>query len=513
MLVNIIINAVLGDIVLETLWDIEECSGQPTLMTIFTESNYSQVLNSWSYGGYSYPYCSCDLVPSPTGCCLSSIDLTLTSGFQSASYTIDTQIAQSYYWRDANEKYYCYYKSTVGYLDWGYSQRYIKPNGQCYDGMMCLPNELRSYNTSDCSGNYQSYALANQLQLVNSEYLNSTIAVAFSIFNGGKISTIWTAYFPAAILVPKFHFPLEVIGMICYVAAITLAVGVAYVEGRHFWNGKPGAKYIFLAQFIWIIWVVMNLCDWVILYPNVVSYEIMQSVENFLYNVGSMTSVLATFGVLLSYFKIAELRKRAIGYLLLWLIHITFAGSCYVTSVSYISDYYANLYTFWYDIYPLWNLLQFTLNTIPPVYIYLTIIKIFATEKNIQYRESFKKIVKKAPLIATFLPLQILNSLVYMCLSIIIQYTQVLANDRNFLAWTGLLCLANINHEVFNLLLMSNISTLVSKVNLKDKAGNMITTESSNKSSAMLTVQNTPKKESTMVSLDKDKPQKRIGAL
>ncbi|KAJ3310995.1 hypothetical protein HDV04_004512 [Boothiomyces sp. JEL0838] len=336
-------------------------------------------------------------------------------------------------------------------------------------------------------GEYQNYTLTSDLQIVS--YLNTSIAVSNTIFSGGKVENMWTGYIPSAILVPTFHAPLEIVGMGCYIAAIALAVGVAYIEGKHFWLG---ARYIFLAQFIWIIWVIMNLSDWVVLYPNVLSYEIMQAVENCLYNIGSMTSVLATFGLLLNYFKVVDANRRMNGYLILWLIHIIFAGNCYLTALSYVSGYYAFLYTYWNDIYPLWNLFQFTLNTIPPLYIYLTIIKLYSTEKNVKFKKAVAKIIKNAPLIVTLLPLQILNSLVYMVLSVIIQYTQILGNDRNFLAWNGLLCLANVNHEVFNLLLMTNLTNLVDKVNLKNKA--KVPTESSTKSSALASLQNTQKK-------------------
>ncbi|KAJ3254712.1 hypothetical protein HK103_006864 [Boothiomyces macroporosus] len=79
----------------------------------------------------------------------------------------------------------------------------------------------------------------------------------------------------------------------------------------------------------------------------------------------------------------------------------------------------------------------------------------------------FSHLIKKAPIMGVLLPCQTLNTIIYIILIATIQYSDILKNDRNFLAWNGLISLCMIVHEVLNYWIKSFINRLLKKVNKK----------------------------------------------
>ncbi|KAJ3271729.1 hypothetical protein HDV01_006424 [Terramyces sp. JEL0728] len=451
----ILVLAVAGEIILETVWDIEECSGQPTAITMFPAANASALWLAWQ-DNYLYPYCGCDYIPLHTGCCISSIDLSQSYGYHSATYVVDNDnISPSDYWKDSNGKYFCEYSAiNGGQLDWGYLTRYLKPNGICYDGMVCIDSELQAYANTDCSGSFESFNLTRETEIFHSTIFGTNINAAFTTIEGGQSNTVWITYFPMAILVPEFQVPAEIIGICSYTLALALSLYAAYRDLLRVLRNAKGSLFLFVAQTMWIIWVVLNIMDWTYRYQSVFAYQFTEALLSALYSLSTLFSTITTVSLILDYYTIKAAYQRKITFTILIFFHLALAGGGYMYFISYF-DLTAWVFTYWYYLFPVWNLLFFLLNTIPPILILGKIGYLYGYVKDIS---------SKLKIYTQLMPLQFGNTVLYMILVSILQFTQLLGNDRNSIAWNGPMSLTMIVHEVLNYWIKNFVHRLLVRV-------------------------------------------------
>ncbi|KAJ3254714.1 hypothetical protein HK103_006866 [Boothiomyces macroporosus] len=105
------------------------------------------------------------------------------------------------------------------------------------------------------------------------------------------------------------------------------------------------------------------------------------------------------------------------------------------------------------------------MNTVPPVVILIKIGIMYGYMHGIASPyQIFMELMKKSPIMSVLIPCQIVNTIAFFVLVSIIQYTTILYNDRNFIAWNGLISFCMIVHEVLNYWIKSFINKLVGKV-------------------------------------------------
>ncbi|KAJ3271728.1 hypothetical protein HDV01_006423 [Terramyces sp. JEL0728] len=462
-----------AQLILETAWQEDYlCAGIPTMITVFTAANTSVLYDSLA-AGYLYPQCGLDGFPVPKGCCISSLNTNISYGYQSASYYMDQfELSSQDFWKVSNDQFYCKYGEIDGkLLDWGYWTRYLNPNAKCHDGISCYNSgEIRFFEFADCTGSYQTYNLGAEPTTVDSALLKANLSVSYIKITGGQTKTIWTAFYPSVDLSPNFQWPMEIFGFICYIIAILIASIVSTIYIKQYIGGDKDARNVFFSQMLWTLWAILSLADWVTIFQTLDAWIIMPAFDAVLYNVASMIAVADTFSLILNFVNIREKKKKRIAYTLLVIIHLVLAGSGYISIINLFPGY-NEIYTFWFYIFPLWNLFQFSTNTFLPIYIYYRIIIIYS-DKSMLYSIplAHQKLSKKYPSITILLPCQILNTLLYMFMSVVIEYTSLLGNDRNFMAWNGLMCLSNILHEILNLSLMVALNKLLIKIHNQEKS-------------------------------------------
>ncbi|KAJ3322504.1 hypothetical protein HDV06_003048 [Boothiomyces sp. JEL0866] len=435
-------------------------------MTVFPDTNTSALFGVLS-DSYFYPYCGADPHAVERGCCISSEDLGYTLGLSSVSYTIEPNILARDYWELANKQSYCKYESDSGdLLQWGYITQYVLADSNCYNGFACYNSkELQIFTSSDCSDEYESIILTTSPQIVYSRVLNTSLSASYYKFIAAGTSIHWTVYFPFSLEVPNFKslFPLEYVGLISYIISLLLATYVATIYLRQYFAGEIAARYVFLSQALWIIWLILNMIYWISTFPNDLDWQILLSASSALYNIASMISVTDTFFMILNFFHIQRKTQKIAAYAVLVAIHLAVAGSGYLMCLT-IFESTGWIFSNWQVIFPLWNLFQFSINTYPAIYILYKIICVFAVKNNKTIFNATKKVLSKSPMMSIVLPIQLSNTVLYMLLSIVSQYTEILENDRNYMAWNGLMCLANIIHEILNLSLMIALNKLILKI-------------------------------------------------
>ncbi|KAJ3312480.1 hypothetical protein HDV04_003080 [Boothiomyces sp. JEL0838] len=296
---------------------------------------------------------------------------------------------------------------------------------------------------------------------------NQNITASYTFFTGGTASTRWTMFFPLTAVVPTFHYPLEIIGFAGYLLALMLSLFAAYNELRKVLRKAKGAKYLLMGQILWILWIILSFMDWNYIYPSVILMEVIDSFLALLYNVSTLLSISATFSLVLNFYSVEGEWKRRSRFAILFLTHFVLAGGGYLYFLGYLPDH-AYLFTYWYTLFPAWNLLLYLVNTIPPMLILIKIGSIYGFINEISSPITiFSHLIKKAPIMGVLLPCQVLNTIVYIILIAAIQYSDILKNDRNFLAWNGLISLCMIVHEVLNYWIKSFINRLLKKVDKK----------------------------------------------
>ncbi|KAJ3319171.1 hypothetical protein HDV06_003050 [Boothiomyces sp. JEL0866] len=294
-----------------------------------------------------------------------------------------------------------------------------------------MNNELHIFNDSKCSESYDILELSSQEVAFNFNKSNSTLQASFIEFANGEAETEWIAYFPSAILVPTFQIPIEIIGLVSYVLALSLSVYAAYKEVLKVMKRLKGAMILLTSQILWIIWVILNIIDWTIIYSSDSGYKLAEAIYYYIYNISTLLSVSATFSLVLDFYSIRDSRQRNIRFFILFATHIALAGA---VPIIFIFGKIVYLYGYIHKI------------TSP-----LTI---------------YQQLVLKSPIMGVLVPYQILNTIMYGVLIGIVQYTSILENDRNAVAWNGLVSFSMITHEVLNCWIKNFINKLLKTINV-----------------------------------------------
>ncbi|KAJ3254713.1 hypothetical protein HK103_006865 [Boothiomyces macroporosus] len=323
---------------------------------------------------------------------------------------------------------------------------------------------------SACNGDYMEIPLDSQNTSRYIAPLQKDIYASFVQFQGGSVDTIWTMFYPLAEVTPKFVYPMESIGLICYILALMLSMFAAYKELRKVLRKIEGAGYLFVAQVLWIIWIAFCFADWTSSYSSVQTMAIIDGLIPAIYNISTLLSMFATVGLIMKFMGRRHKLNGVLVYGLVAASHFVLAGGGYIFVFCFIPEI-AYIFTSWYTLSPLWNLLLFLVNTGPPMIILGQIGNLYGFNNDIKSpMVIYRNLLQQSPIMQILLPTQVLNTVVYVALVVVLQFTELLKNDRNFMAWNGLIILSMIIHEVLNYWIKGYLSKLLELVGSQRKS-------------------------------------------
>ncbi|KAJ3318905.1 hypothetical protein HDV06_006957 [Boothiomyces sp. JEL0866] len=184
-----------------------DCLGIPDTMIIFNDTDPTPVYQNTSW--YEViPICGANPDIVPIGCCLSSLDLSLTINYKSVSrnYFSDYNLVESTP-IDAISNTYCHFTANN-------QEIYIRQSNQCLENYIC-GNELTIFSDTSCSILTDTVpfdtATNTSLGLIN--------ATLFT-FTQGEMTINWIAYIPPTLLIPNYSEKLEIVQLLVFILSL-----------------------------------------------------------------------------------------------------------------------------------------------------------------------------------------------------------------------------------------------------------------------------------------------------
>ncbi|KAJ3259453.1 hypothetical protein HK103_002356 [Boothiomyces macroporosus] len=195
-------------LVFQTGWYTQfDCLGAPDTIIIFNDTFPTPVYQNTSW--YEViPVCGANPGEVPIGCCLSSLDLSLTVNYKSISrnYFPDYNFVQSTP-TDAVSNTYCHFTTKAQDI-------YIKQNNQCLENYKC-GTELTVYSDNTCSV-VTDVLPFNALTNTSMGLVNATLYK----FTQGEMTINWIAYIPPTLLIPNYSEKWEYVQLIVFVLSL-----------------------------------------------------------------------------------------------------------------------------------------------------------------------------------------------------------------------------------------------------------------------------------------------------
>ncbi|KAJ3319826.1 hypothetical protein HDV06_005876 [Boothiomyces sp. JEL0866] len=285
------------------------------------------------------------------------------------------------------------------------------------------------------------------------------VMTEFIKIDRGVESYRWTAFIPSAYLVYQYHVPMEIIAAICYVSAWILSLAVlCYFVYRYSATKSRYILILVISQTLWIIWEVMDFAYYNIVFPDSSVYyaQIYGEIEACIFNLATLTTVLNTCNLILSFNQVTSKWKIYGLYLAVVLTHVGLSVGKYDTYDASIQGA-GNIYASWVQIAPLWILLMIIANTVPAFMITIRLLKNSEYQKDLSTLAATGKILTNNSKFTVLVSLQVLNSISYIICTCMQNYTEILASDRNFLGLNGIIALLFSMHSGINCLFIEHI--------------------------------------------------------
>ncbi|KAJ3315565.1 hypothetical protein HDV04_001979 [Boothiomyces sp. JEL0838] len=272
-----------------------DCSGPPTSMIIFNETNPTAVFSNLQLD-FPIPICGSAIHPIPIGCCISSVDLIFTYNYQSITRQYIPDSSNYNAPAGANQKSYCTLTANDSQSLNGYIKAFYLENGQCIDGfIVCNTNNTVSvYNQSGCTGYSETFNVNNQVQL---SHILGSVMIGSQIVQG-SVGFVWEAVSPHAESVPLFHIAIERLSAFCYgLALLTPAATSGFYAYRYYKVRKQNDLFFSIAQFMLLANIVAQVTYTMTAFTSDISMYLFDIV-NQLTNVYSLLTVYISLYIL-----------------------------------------------------------------------------------------------------------------------------------------------------------------------------------------------------------------------
>ncbi|KAJ3309556.1 hypothetical protein HDV04_005939 [Boothiomyces sp. JEL0838] len=348
-------------------WIDQQCIGPADSIVIFNES-FPTVL--YQDTNKYYPIPSCGLNPDiiPLGCCLSSLDISKTDGYQSFSrnYIEPYTVSESMPIASVNQQYCRFQVNGVNQ----YQEIYIISSGNCVEQTKCFTDHVEIYTGNQCTGLKQVFNINNTIQTINSSILGM-LTVSLEVVSEARMEIAWTAFIPQEDFVPDLSKGLVLFTMIFTLIVLVSNVALAVIQTKEYQTTRRRMDLWHLVLFVFWIFKTLYFFFYVFTtFTDPLVLAIVISIFKFT-NIGTlMTSTISCFIL----FRIFNINSRVIARICLSALVVVHFGLCipsYMTAIIQIID--PQLYIVYSNIgntlYNIWLTLSICFDYIPMLYI------------------------------------------------------------------------------------------------------------------------------------------------
>ncbi|KAI8892748.1 hypothetical protein BC833DRAFT_662157 [Globomyces pollinis-pini] len=422
------------------------CDGPPTVVYYFENTDIESydngndtVPNTYYYsktGGYCGNYMELTF----SQCCLSTLDLTLSNGYQSLLPALvddfDGDVLATLT-ANSNGGKYCYIQPTTTELTPTlFNQMLFLADNSCIDGAYrCSKNgTFQTFADTECLKPIESFPLSIQESDHESNSIGHFIG-QMKIIEKAENTIIWTTYLPNTAAVPNTSSTADILTHVCqviYLGAVLLLTFRSIIRYR---KGK---------QTIWFFYILLNIFRLVLRITHVVYWytPITDWNQSFLFGwvYYCFVGIEYLWTVLITAFQIFQLEMfkkfkwlRNLGLIIIIIVHLVFYGSNYffICAISYvkglgfcISDSFR--YS-WMSISPYWMIFMVVCNILPAILIPLGFHMQSNNEVNIL--KSIKEIVKLDGKFNFTIMIQLIIIIIYFVIASL-QRTAIFGDDR-----------------------------------------------------------------------------------
>ncbi|KAJ3269228.1 hypothetical protein HDV01_001675 [Terramyces sp. JEL0728] len=402
-------------------FDSYDCAGPPSVMYTFPESNPPLIYQPIAADN-PIPVCGSSYIPIPVGCCISSLDLDYTLGYQSITRNyIDSPLPTSADWYQ-----YCALEviSNSAPLN---QKMYFLDNGQCSGGGICEGGVLAVFNSSDCTGYRETFGVGNQLSNI---YGNVTVAA--ENITGANLEIKWIGYTPQALLVPTYKSPIEQFALGLFIISVLMGLFTFLHYLVLFTKNKKFKELLFaIAQFLTTADTLIQCVYWNTMFANDDVFNYL-SITVKLLNLQQLFSVYVHLYIIFTIYP--EYRKTIVERLVYIIFTVIYASTMFygvaaIIDLSTNNSYYsptdvqlqsiqAQAGTIWYSIYIIIQLI--------PSLLILVKIKTAKAQKH--------SVQKQFTLLVLLANAQMLVMILSIVFNIVGEHTLVYKSDRVYLA-------------------------------------------------------------------------------
>ncbi|KAI8895167.1 hypothetical protein BC833DRAFT_602259, partial [Globomyces pollinis-pini] len=447
----------------------DTCTGPPTSMYSFRVSDFKQVIptsnDTWSSiyklstMGAPYGYCGSLPVQIHDQCCVSSLDISQSDGYQSGmSMEINTSPPTVYH-KDSSGIQYCSLHSENNGLQ-GYLDIYILANGNCIDKMTCTDSGYFTvYQNDNCSIPLRSIQLTSKLtDQTIPEFQN--VSGMINKIPVSSIKTGWTTSLPGQYLVPNTNAFPDILQHICWglsMLTVLLCFQLLFQKRK-----QRYFRILVMSQVCWIIYVSIYIFY---TYSTSNNYAITFQFLGVFFNLATLSTTIHTSSFVLRFFNPLASRLVSFGlYVLVFLIHLLLSGSRYFNICFNLSKNCLpyNFMVGWKSLSGYWIVFMFIYNTIPSIFSAITLARKNGKKS---VGEIISYIFEREKGFLIMLIAQVLNTIIYYTLICIQIYTPLAGSDRWFMFFGSIKALCLCIHNLINYFLIDSLLGLFESKN------------------------------------------------
>ncbi|KAJ3310579.1 hypothetical protein HDV04_004922 [Boothiomyces sp. JEL0838] len=445
----------------ESVWKSGECQGPPTSMSIYDETVVTSYLYTFASNDYILPMCGSNPVKIYSGCCGASLDLGLTMGYQSWSeQPVDTTTVANAP-KSSNNHYYCalYPHSSFSLLN--YTSIYALADGECtINGIKCYPNgTVQIYEQLECQGSYITSNL-NIPQLISSTLLGNITGEYIKITDG-TIAFTWVTYSPEIIEYTECFavwLPIEYAAYVLMsVASLLSLIRAVYFSVQYTKHKRNLDLYRAVNTGLWFLWVVFNFLYYTVMFSTNEGWMILAQLLYFVFNAATY---MTAAGTLMFFLEIQRKEKHyTLGLVILFVYQLVTGGSNYLAYFKWV-DATSLFFDYWAYLNPVWIVSVYLFDTFPQLILVYSLIRARRRGKTTLFQE-FMIFLNQNYIYSTLVFLHFCNMICFYTIMYLTSYSELLGNDRVYLAMCGPLTMVDTLHSILNSSILSELKLIL----------------------------------------------------
>ncbi|KAJ3318900.1 hypothetical protein HDV06_006952 [Boothiomyces sp. JEL0866] len=447
----------MGETVLQTGWyGSYNCKGIPDTIVIFNETTPTPLYSSNSDFN-PIPICGTDPYSIDLGCCLSSLDLKATYGYQSFSrnYLSEFSFQQSIT-PGANGQTYCAIASLDTNSLYGYQQMYLHQRNVCVEEtFICGETGLTVFSDPGCAGSNETIAITATPTYYQSIYIGN-LTVSMREITGANLEIVWIANVPPPLLIPNFSEPLEILELALFIITVLAYALLIFAQLR---NYKKGFKKMKLWQLLVSIAWLVRFCYSIYYVYTIFLSDLSLAIASYcliVFDITIMASSVITCYTLFEIFKVNSVRKRVFCICLLFLTHIVFELPIFIYGFP-VGTFGEELYVVAAPFRTIWRALSLIFDLIPPTIIFILIIRQFSIRHSKSEPQEEKNMYRNNHKLVAIMTLQLLTGIYY-----IFTFTcnfAIVRTDRQYLSFDGIGQSVLLWHELLLILMYRSLTS------------------------------------------------------